>query len=94
MAAAKAVAKRFTNAAFPQTRRCSSSAVCTVTSLADSARHSATVRTLEPISSPASQQLLTNCSTLRKVASWSGSDSSFSRISTSTSEFGKSSPRP
>ena len=46
----------------PQTRRDSSSAVCTVTSRAASARHSSTVRTDEPISRPMSQQAVTNAS--------------------------------
>jgi len=82
------------SAALPQSRRDSSKAVCTVTSLAASARHSSTVRTLEPISSPASQQLVMKDSTrLRKTASDSGDVPPVSS-STSMSEWGNSSPRP
>ena len=76
-------------------RRASSRAVCTVTSLADSARHSVTVRTLEPISSPASQHWLTKVSIwFFSAGSASGEMPSGSKSSTSTSECGNSSARP
>ncbi len=49
----------------PPRKRDSSSAVCTVTSAAAIATHSSTVRTLEPISSPASQQ-----SVMKRSVAW------------------------
>ena len=79
----------------PTTRRASSSAVCTVRSAAAMVRHSSTVRTLEPISSPVSQHWLMKDSMRRRsagsCAAWLSAGSS---SNTSTSECGNSSPRP
>ena len=93
MARAKRRRKAVKSFLSPAISRASSSEVWTVTSFSASARHSSTVRTLEPISRPASQQWPMKASMRAgsTAFSWpSGGRSS----STSTSEYGKSSPRP
>ena len=78
----------------PHRKRDSRSAVCTVTSESAIATHSSTVRTLDPISRPASQQAVMKRSVAAPRASPSAGAADGSRTSTSTSEYGKSSPRP
>ena len=81
-------------------KRLSSSAVCTVTSLRASVMHSATVRTEEPISSPMSQQavmklpMATCCGEGSELVGSGVALLAGSSSSTSTSEWGNSSPRP
>ena len=95
MAAMNCAWKLPKSAALPVINRASSIEVCTVTSLCASLRQVLTVRTLEPISRPASQQLPINPS-MRVFSSalFSADWSSGSSSSTSTSECGNNSRRP
>ena len=70
----------------PHRKRDSSSAVCTVTSESAIATHSSTVRTLDPISRPASQHPVMKRSVAALRASSPPGAAEGSRTSTSTSE--------
>jgi hypothetical protein len=65
-----------------------------VTSLCAITAHSATVRTLDPISRPVSQHDVMKASMAASGVSAVFGFAAGSRTSTSTSECGKSSPRP
>jgi hypothetical protein len=86
-----ASASRPKSALLPARWRASSSVVSTVMSARADSAQASSVRTLWPASSPMSQSTPTSRS--MRAASC-GDGSCASRISTSTSDEGKSSPRP